>query len=150
MIFDTIENHSFYRTLSSRIERGLAWLAAYEPGTADGRYDLEGDKLFALVQSYETVPAAQKKYEAHRSYADIQYIVTGSEIIRYTPVDGLEAETTYDAMKDFQLYHDPAQDLALPLRAGHFVLFFPHDAHKPGCLIEGPCPVKKVVIKVRL
>lgn len=150
MIFDTLDHHSSYQTLNPRLARGLAWLAAYAPGTADGRYDLEGDKLYALVQSYETVPPAERKYEAHRVCADIQYVVTGTELVHYAPTDALLAETPYDVAQDFQLYRDPAQDIALRLSAGRFAIFFPQDAHKPGCTGDAPCRIKKVVIKVRL
>jgi YhcH/YjgK/YiaL family protein len=150
MILDTLDHSPSYQALTPRLARGLAWLASCPPGLADGRYDLEGDQLFALVQSYETVPAAQKKYEAHRAYADIQYIVAGSEIAYYAPVGALLAETTYDDVKDFQLYRDPAQETALCLSTGRFAVFLPQDAHKPGCIAEQPCSIKKIVVKVRL
>jgi YhcH/YjgK/YiaL family protein len=150
MITDTLDNLSCYQPLGSRIARGLAWLAACPSGAADGRYDIEGDKLYALVQSYESVPATQKKYEAHRAYADLQYVVAGAETIHYAPVGSLLAETAYDVERDFQLYRDPTHDMALRLSAGRFALFFTQDAHKPGCISDVSCAIRKIVIKIRL
>ena len=45
---------SRYHALDSRFGHGfLLWLEAFTPDRADGRYEIEGDAVFALVQSYE-------------------------------------------------------------------------------------------------
>ena len=79
MISDLISHAPHYHTLGPRFAAGLKWLSDFSPDTADGRYDIEGDRVFALVQSYTTVPASEKKYESHRLYADIQFIAAGAE-----------------------------------------------------------------------
>ena len=151
MILDLISHASHYHTLGPRFAAGLQWLAAFSPETADGRYDIDGDLVYALVQSYPTVAAAEKKYESHRLYADIQFIAAGAESILYTPIDELAAATDYDLQKDFLLYRDPvAPGTSLAMQPGCFAIFLPHDGHKPGCLAAAPAHIKKVVIKVRL
>jgi YhcH/YjgK/YiaL family protein len=117
---------------------------------ADGRYDIDGDDVFALVQSYDTVPLSEKKYESHRVYADIQYIAEGSEIIYYAPTDELVPTMAYDAAWDCILYTDPAAATPLLMEPGRFAIFYARDGHKPGCVHNTASRMKKVVIKVRL
>lgn len=148
MILDSLANASLYRPLGPRIARGLAWLADFSAQTPDGRYDIDGDDLFALVQSYDTVPANEKKFESHRRYLDIQFMAAGTESIHYAPLASLRPSTDYDAVKDFSLYADPAAATPLHLSPGSFAIFFPADGHKPGCSAgSSPVRIKKVVIK---
>ncbi len=150
MVIDTLSEASSSRQLGSGFAAGLDWLAMFNPDLADGRYDIRGDEVYALVQSYETVPASEKKYESHRMYADIQYVASGIETIHYAPTTALTGATDYDPVKDFQLYVDPSAATPLHLPPGSFAIFLPHDGHKPGCLSGSSCRVKKVVIKVRV
>ncbi|MBM2838908.1 MAG: beta-D-galactosidase, partial [Deltaproteobacteria bacterium] len=53
----------------------------------DGRVDIDGDRVFALVQRYETVMTDAPRFEYHRKYIDIQYIVSGEEIIGWAPAE---------------------------------------------------------------
>ena len=149
MIFDALANAQAYRHLGPRIARGLDWLADFSPQQPDGRYDIDGDNLFALVQSYDTVPPADKKFESHRDYLDIQYVATGHEIIHYAPLRDLQPVTAYDNQKDFLLYGDPEKATPLNFSPGQFAIFYPQDGHKPGCMNGGRVAIKKVVIKVR-
>ena len=151
MISDLISHASHYSTLGPRFAAGLKWLSAFSRETADGRYDIDGDHVYALVQSYTTVPASEKKYESHRLHADIQFIAAGAESILYVPTDALTAETAYDSQKDYLLYADPeVAATPLAMEPGRFAIFLAHDGHKPGCVAGSPSSIKKVVIKVRL
>jgi biofilm protein TabA len=150
MILDTLSQQAAYQALGPRIARGFAWFTGFSPEMPDGRYDISGPDVFALVQSYDTVAASEKKYEAHRDYIDIQYVAHGSEVIYYAPLDRLQPVTDYHAEKDYQLYADPAVFTPLHLAAGSFALFYPQDGHKPGCVNGAVCRIKKVVIKVRV
>lgn len=150
MIHDTIANANLYQGLHSGIHKGLKFLANFDPATPDSRIDIDGDDVFALVQSYQTTPSEEKRFEGHRVYADIQYIVSGDEIIVSAPVSRLTPETEYDSEKDFLLYSDTDDAIDLILRPGDFTIFLPDDAHKPGCHHKGESSVKKVVVKVRL
>ena len=44
-----------------------------------GRYEIQGDKLFYLIQDVETRSFDESKSEAHHNYADIQIPLTGAE-----------------------------------------------------------------------
>lgn len=150
MILDTLSQSVPYRQLGPRFAAGLDWLEKFSDATADGRYDIDGDHVFALVQSYDTVPAAEKKFESHRVYADIQYVARGTEVIYYAPIAGLQPVTAYDEVKDFALYSDPTAATPLLLERGSFAIFYAHDGHKPGCVHRVAERIKKVVVKVRL
>jgi biofilm protein TabA len=149
MIIAQLSSAPIYASLGPRFAAGLDWLADFSPTQPDGRIDIDGDNVFALIQSYETQPAAEKKYESHHAYADIQYLAAGTEVIHYAPVTALQPITPYDAEQDYVLYADPTASTPLLLTPGTFAVFLPADGHKPGCQ-DDPRQIKKVVIKVRL
>jgi biofilm protein TabA len=150
MIIAQLSSAPIYASLGPRFAAGLDWLADFSPTQPDGRIDIDGDNVFALIQSYETHPAAEKKYESHHAYADIQYLAAGTEVIHYAPVTALQSVTPYDAERDCMLYADSTASTPLLLTPGTFAVFLPADGHKPGCDHDNRRQIKKVVIKVRL
>lgn len=150
MISDLLSFSKLYLPAHPRLAAGFDFLHKLPADIADGRYDIDGDRLFALVQSYGTTPAATRKLEHHRKYADIQFLFAGEEIIEHAPLDGLPVDTPYTAEKDYGLVKDPAVRSSVILRPGTWAIFFPQDAHKPGCALGAPGPVRKVVVKVQL
>ena len=149
MIYDSLANAALYRSLSPRLKLGLDYLSRFDPGTADGRVALDGDNVYALIQSYRPTPASQRPFESHRLHIDIQYVAAGEEIIGYSPLDLLRETKPYSADNDATLYAGP-DDWPLFMRAGDFTILFPQDGHKPGCLWREPSAVKKVVVKVKI
>lgn len=137
--------------------RSARFRAAYSFLTRDdlaelplGRIDIDGDDVFANVQEYETVAAGEKQMEAHRRYYDVQFVVAGEELMEYAPLDGLAEAQPFDEEGDFGLYVAPEHPSSIVLRAGDTAVLAPEDAHKPGCTLEGPQRVRKVVVKVRV
>ena len=123
MILDTLAHHACYRSLGAGIAHGFDWLADLPAALPDGRYDLAGNDVFALVQSYSTVAPREKPYEAHRKYLDLQYVFSGREVVCHAPVAGLPPQADYIAEKDYQLYGEPAEATLLHLPAGSFAIF---------------------------
>ncbi len=118
----------------------------------DGRYEIDGDKVYALVQSYLTLPIDENaKYEAHRKYLDVQYIAAGVEMMGWTPLENMRITKEYQSEKDVCLGTCPA-DLATLTRVGAGVaaIFFPQDAHAPKLACGAPAQVKKIVVKVAM
>jgi YhcH/YjgK/YiaL family protein len=121
----------------------------------DGRVEIEGERLFALVQTYPPKPVEGAKFEAHRRYADVQYIAAGAEMIGHAPTGTLAVETPYDAAKDIAFYAQPACWSPLAVPAGSFAVFYPEDAHMPCCRLDCLAgrageTVHKIVVKVAL
>jgi len=149
MIHDSLTNARIYRPLGPLFAAAFDFLAGFDPEAALGKVTLDGDRLFALVQSYVPTPAGERPFESHRAYADIQYVAAGSEIIQFSPLDRLRVTKPYSAEGDAALYSG-TDDWPLFMRAGDFAILYPQDGHKPGCLWLDAAPVRKVVVKVRL
>lgn len=148
MICDQLKNCKTYETMHPSFQKAFDYLRNLTPDNLpDGRVELDGDRVFAFSSCYETLPADQRKMEAHKDYLDIQYVVSGTEAMGYAPVDGLEISEPYtpDVM-----FFNTAEDVAIPVSAGSFMIFYPQDAHRPGCTWKTPSQVKKVVVKVAL
>ncbi|MBS0661627.1 MAG: YhcH/YjgK/YiaL family protein [Verrucomicrobia bacterium] len=150
MITDTLTLSEIYTPLHPRLAAGFEYLRRLPANVADGRYEIDGPDLFALVQSYTTTPAAERKLEHHRKFADVQYLFAGAEIIEYAPLGALEVDRPYDEANDYGLVRDAVPNASLVLRPGQWAIFLPQDAHKPGCALGAPAAVRKVVLKVRL
>lgn len=151
MIADKIENANFYTHLSPAIAEAFQILKKSDfSDTPDGRYEIDGDRIYYILQRYQTKPFEQGKLETHRKYIDIQFVAAGCETIGYAPADGLKIADAYNSEKDIAFYHTPADTTQLKLEAGMFCIFFPHDAHLPCRHTDKPSDVTKIVIKVKV
>jgi biofilm protein TabA len=149
MILDSLSLWRRYAPLHPRLALGFTFLEHLPPDAALGRHDVDGDAVYALVQRYQTRPVAETRLEAHRRYIDIQYLLTGQEVIHWTPLEALaEATQPYDSVTDVAFYASVADMVPLLLRAGRFAILFPDDAHAPSCAWGDPAEVLKVVVKV--
>jgi len=150
MIVDKIENAELYKGLSDGIAKGLelikdASVAAQE----NGKYEVDGDNLFYMIQRYPTKNKADALFEAHKNYIDIQAIIDGEETIGYALTETLEVVQPYkpDVMK----CADPDIFTEVKLAKGMFAIFYPDDAHKPCYDYRGgKSNVHKVVVKVKI
>jgi YhcH/YjgK/YiaL family protein len=114
------------------------------------RYDIDGDNLYAPVSEYVTKNEADAKYEAHRKYIDIQYVISGAEQMSVAPMSSLKEVTEpYSETKDvgFMTVKESKSFNAGPER---FFVFFPSDIHRPGVKIGQNSQVKKIVVKVKV
>ena len=151
MIVDKIENAGLYGNLSEDIAKALKVLGQLSPAElTDGRHDIDGDKLYLVSQHYETKTVRRGKLEAHREYIDIQSVVAGRELLGYAPLGDLETAQPYDEAKDVVFYKVPDRISTIILTPGLFCILFPEDTHMPGCALNGPSGVHKVVVKVRI
>ena len=150
MIIDKIENIDFYSKISESIAKALTFLKNTNfIAQQDGKYHIEGNDLFYIVQRYQTKPLTEGKFEAHKKYIDIQYIVSGKELIGYTLLNNLEIIEPYNEQTDCAFYKAPEKITTLLLNPGNFAIFFPHDAHLPCRQLNTPADVLKVVVKVK-
>ena len=146
MIYDTLEHAGQYRGLSGNLAKALDYLTGTELETVEaGRVEIDGERVFALFQSYETKPENDRP-EAHRKYIDIQYLIEGEELIGVAPLASMERVAEAAPERDIWFYE--GETAKLPLGGGRFAILFPQDAHAP-CIAAGECrPVRKVVVKV--
>lgn len=148
MIIDSIENIANYTGLNGRIASALKYLASTNfSKMSEGRYNIDGDDIYALVNVYKTKIPAEGKLEAHRKYADVQFVAEGCEQIGYSTLSGHNILRPYDDEKDFILYQGDKSFIRI--KKGMFAIFFPGELHMPGIAAEEESDVKKVVVKVR-
>ena len=149
MIADSIKNLNLYSSFVPA-EEILAFIEKVEKEQLPtGRYDLDGDNLFALVQEYDSKPKAEARMESHKLYTDLQYVMSGEECIGWEPVDNLEVEEdrTPDADVIFYVSKEPMSMNVL--KAGMFGIYVPTDGHMPGVAVNECVPVHKIVFKIR-
>ena len=115
-----------------------------------GKHEIRGDAVFALAMKAPSKSPAEAKFESHRDYIDIQYLLSGAEMIGVAPTGQLQGATAYDTAKDIVFYATPDRYQALAIPPGHFAVFFPWEGHMPMCHSGGPHELHKVVIKVSL
>ncbi|EPO5276000.1 N-acetylneuraminate anomerase [Citrobacter braakii] len=124
-------------------------VAANPQEKTPGRYELQGDNIFMNVMQFATQSPEQKKAELHREYIDIQVLLSGEERILFGMTDSARQCEEMHVEDDYQLCSQIADEQAMVLKPGKFVIFMPGEPHKPGCVVQAPMDIKKVVIKVR-
>lgn len=115
-----------------------------------GKHDMGDDRWYVMVIRTDSRPAETAVFESHRKYVDIQYLVSGREMIGVAPIADLTETAGYDDAKDVILYGIPASYSRLTMEPGRFAMFFPEDGHMPNCHLDGPHPLHKVVLKIAL
>lgn len=137
--------------LTPNMRKALDFLEQMQvAGMADGKIEIDGDKVFALVQSYESVvPADPVVFEVHRLYIDVQYVASGNEVMAWASTAGLPVTAEYEEAQEAWFAAKPlAETTFLQLTAGQLAIFYPTDAHAPRLAAGAPAPVKKIVVKV--
>lgn len=147
MIFDTLENINNYKGIG-RVYTALKFLAETDFSKIDlGRYELDGDNIFYMVQKYDTDPD-KTVAEAHEKYIDIQFMLSGEEIIGVAPICAQKTLTEAKPENDVWFYECKTE--ALTLFAGSYMVLYPNDLHCPGVATKGTAAeCRKVVVKVK-
>lgn len=152
MIMDNLyTSHVDYGQMSVKLDKAFSWLRAndlksFQPGQ---KIVIDGDRIHVQVQGYDSLQPHEARFEAHRSYIDIQIVVSGREIIYWAPLASLtEIDTAYNYEKDIVYFKDPQVSVPLTLQEGDYAVFFPTDGHKPRCNVSQSEPVGKIVVKI--
>lgn len=161
MILDHLSHANLYFTLGPRFQKGFEFLR-----TADllnlslGKHEIEGNKVFALVQDYTPKPRSVGKFEAHERYWDIQYVARGEERMGWAARPALTISEPYDTAREVMFFESSIESGLgefFRLAEGFFTIFGPHDAHMPGVAVNDGAvfdhyttghAVRKVVVKV--
>ena len=147
---DTAEFHSRYLANPSRWEKAFNFLATTDLANKEpGRYEIDGEDLFAIVLEYAAKDEADTKFEAHKKYADIQYVINGREQIGLWPLDSARIIEQYDEEKDIAFFTTTENNYQIA-SPDKFFVFFPDESHRPGVQVLDGEQVKKVVVKVKL
>lgn len=143
MIVDKLENAHLY-PLNEKMKKAFAFLQSVkDPKTC--AFGKRGDEIFAMYQSYDD-EQVDWKFEAHKEYIDVQYIVSGRETFGWKPCKDVE---NYNAEKDCALFKGENK-AEITLGAGEFIVFFPTDAHAPKMKNPDKKTIEKIVVKVKV
>jgi YhcH/YjgK/YiaL family protein len=150
MILDTHDNLLHYAGLFRDVDPQplFQWLQTCRDVPLGEKIEFAGDKLFAKTMRLDTGAREAFKWETHREYIDLQYIVGGGEVIEWAPAAKLVPDGAYDPKTDFQFYAPAAADALLPMTDGLFVFLFPADGHKPLVANGADRHVHKIIAKI--
>lgn len=146
MITDKLENAAKYYHLHPAFEKAFAFLQ--QPNLAKlaaGKYIIDGEKLYASIGMNKGRKKSEARLEAHRKYIDIQYVIEGYDEMGWQLTkECKQIDAAYKADGDIEFFKDVPQ-VWKKVKAGHFAIFFPEDAHAP---VVSDKDIYKVVVKV--
>lgn len=150
MILDRLNKADIYADASGKLARAFQFLrrGGFDE-YATGRHEVDGEALYIMVNRYSTRDSDELPYEAHRAYLDVHYIVSGREILYWEDLEKMPLGEGYDTDSDAELFRHTG-GTPITLQPGMFVVLYPWDAHKPGCIAGSAIPTCKVVVKLRL
>jgi len=150
MITDSINHLKRYAVPKS--DAILKFIAEHDcAALPDGEMEIQGRELFVRIMSYTAKLAAENRFETHRIYADVQYVVSGSELMQTARLADMTPTTEYDDKGDYHFFKTSAVTNDLIVKAGEFAVFYPNQPHRPSCVYEGyKGLVKKLVFKVKI
>ena len=112
-----------------------------------GKYTL-ADAIYYMVQEYVPKPMGNIRWEAHKAYFDLQYVLSGSEAMGVGNVEKMAITEAYNPDKDV-LFLDGVGGEMRVYHSGDYAIFAPSDAHAPGMQLAGQCgAVRKLVFKI--
>lgn len=148
MIVDSLKNCEKYISSHEGFDKAFAFLKkAAEENLPVGRYEIDGDRVFAFIQEYTS--KTESSFEGHRNYIDIQCILEGTEVMKVADLSKMEISCEYSPEKDIAFYVDFEKASVAVIEKDEYGIFFPWDIHKPGLCFDTPANVKKVVVKVK-
>ena len=152
MIIDKLSNAKTYEGLHPGLKTALQYLQENDLSNLPaGKLEVKGEKLFLLVEEYETKLEEQALFESHNKHIDIQYMVQGEERMGYTHIEHMKVVKEEHKEKDIIYYEGKGEKVDFFLvQEGYFTIFFPQDTHAPGIIVEESKRIKKVIVKVLL
>ena len=147
MIFDTIENLPKYSCLHPAIASVLEIISDSGFRThPDGPVESDRGDLGGSWQTYTTV-ADKPEYEFHRVMADLQVMIFGREIIRYSRARADMDDPAFE--KADIAFMKAEEDSSIILSEGTFAIYFPGELHMPGLAAGGTAQARKAVFKLK-
>ena len=132
MIIDRLEKASLYQGVHKRLATAFDYLQKTDLGkVGPGTYEIEGRKVYVMVQQYDTKLKEKGRWEAHRKYIDVQFVHQGAELFGYANLRDLK-EGPYDEAKDFLSLQGEGGGIFSGFPRGPSSSFFPRMPTCPG------------------
>ncbi len=149
MIIDNIKNAHKYYSVHPLFKKAFEALSEITTDTSDERITVDGKNIFINLSTYTNKNVDDCLFESHKDYIDIQFVISGSEIIDVCETTGLK--TTEDRLEtdDIAFYENTDVFSSAYLEEGIFVVLFPGEAHRPCVAPDGKgIKTKKAVAKI--
>lgn len=148
MILSTLDDARRYDAMHLRFPQAFDFLTSTSLENLDeGRHAIDGDDVFAIAWKGLGMGQSATVLECHRKYIDIQFVVSGWDLIGWRPLHHCQrVKQSYDEATDLAFYFDqPESWCRVPARS--FAIFYPEDVHAP---LGTNGALKKIVVKVKL
>lgn len=149
MIIDKIENAEKYYCIHPEFKAVFQALAGLSNDSEEKKYEIDGEKAFINLSLYINKPAVECKFEVHKKYADIQFVISGHEYIDLCPCEDAKLTDYNFTDGDIGFLSEPESFTRADLTPGTFAVIFPDEAHKPLVAPDGKgIATKKAVAKI--
>jgi YhcH/YjgK/YiaL family protein len=118
-------------------------LASLKPGD----HPIVGEDVYARITEGPLKNIDSTKWEAHKNFIDIHYVITGREKIGIGPLSSASIAVPYNSTRDLSFYVGKGKYYTA--EPGTFFLAFPKHIHRPGLEVDGKGTEKKLVVKIR-
>jgi YhcH/YjgK/YiaL family protein len=116
-----------------------------------GVYVIDSGNVIATVSQGPTKKIDDVKWEAHRNFNDLQYIIKGKAQMGVAPSADIRATNIVpytNATDNMNFTNDGGE--YFDADPSTFFIFSPQEMHRPAIKVPGSDAVKKIVIKVRV
>ena len=150
MIYGRISDSSRYYAINEMFPKAFEFIQrAKKEELSVGRYEIDGDNLFAIIQEYDSKAVQECVFEAHRKHIDIQCVLSGNEIIEVADIADVYSIKEYSSDSDIEFFECNSKRKKYVLNEDDYCIFWSTDVHKPGICNEKTSKIKKIVVKVK-
>lgn len=148
MILDKVENLSIYESIAC-IKDVIKYIQNNDLlKLPNGKYEIYEDKLFLIIQEYDSKKCEEQTTESHDRYIDVQCVLEGEEAIGWTCKEPYHNPVKRDDKNDISFYTCKIDNIFV-IKPGDFVVFFPHDIHRPCGIYKDTQRIKKALFKIK-
>lgn len=137
-------------TVQNRLEAACSFLKNADfSALPDDTLSINGEIMYAMIQSFDIQEPLCVPFETHKKYIDIQFVLDGTLELEVTNRSRLTPCSDYDIQNDVIFYKENIGS-KIVLHKGDMAVLFPCDGHRMFC---SPLPneihhIRKCVVKV--
>ena len=150
MILGEMTSNACYVNMHPKFKLAFEFLEkCFDKGVEAGRYEIDGNDVYALVMEYISKEKETPRFETHDNYIDIQCMLKGSECQWYLPRKEMRELAPYNPEKDITFYSFEGRGSELLLQPGDYAIYFPQDGHLPGMVAAPNEDCTRIVVKIK-
>ena len=151
MIYSSIHANDDWSKYPAAIQRALTYVTTTDVASlAPADYPIEGDKMYAKVFDNTSKSVSESHPELHKKYIDVQFFVTGGELMGIYPKKKDYEVVEVHEDQDLYFLGEVEGEQFLRMEPGDYIILFPNDVHRPGIAEKEPQTYRKVVVKVSM